>query len=131
MLIFRVKSVKIYTGQKKFTRVYPWDPWQIWGMGQSGQKWGRQKWPILVSGQNFSSNFWKHITLNFTKYECQCNTITFNVLMRAAYSDIGDAFVKEEPRTLFMKSQNGSLIKDSRYLTLWSQADWKKLNKFC
>ena len=32
MPIFRVKSVKIYTGQKKFTRVYPWDPWQIWGM---------------------------------------------------------------------------------------------------
>ena len=24
--IFRVKSVKIYTGQKKFTRVYPWLP---------------------------------------------------------------------------------------------------------
>ena len=32
MPIFRVKSVKIYTGQKKFTRVYPWLPWQIWGM---------------------------------------------------------------------------------------------------
>ena len=32
MPIFRVKSVKIYTGQKKFTQVYPWDPWQIWGM---------------------------------------------------------------------------------------------------
>ena len=32
MPIFRVKSVKIYTGQKKFTRVYPWDPWQIRGM---------------------------------------------------------------------------------------------------
>ena len=32
MLIFRVKSVKIYTGQKKFTRVYPWLPRQIWGM---------------------------------------------------------------------------------------------------
>ena len=32
MPIFRVKSVKIYTGQKKFTRIYPWDPWQIWGM---------------------------------------------------------------------------------------------------
>ena len=32
MPIFRVKSVKIYTGQKKFTREYPWDPWQIWGM---------------------------------------------------------------------------------------------------
>ena len=34
MPIFRVKSVKIYTGQKKFTRIYPWDPWQIWGMGR-------------------------------------------------------------------------------------------------
>ena len=32
MPIFRVKSVKIYTGQKKFTRIYPWDPWQISGM---------------------------------------------------------------------------------------------------
>ena len=32
MPIFRVKSVKIYTGQKKSTRVYPWLPWQIWGM---------------------------------------------------------------------------------------------------
>ena len=31
---------------------------------------------------------------------------------------IGDAFVKEEPRTLFMKSKNGQLIKDSHYLTL-------------
>ena len=35
MPIFRVKSVKIYTGQKKFTRIYPWDPWQIWGMYRS------------------------------------------------------------------------------------------------
>ena len=34
--IFRIKSVKIYTSQKKFTRIYLWDPWQIWGMGQSG-----------------------------------------------------------------------------------------------
>ena len=32
MPIFCIKSVKIYTGQKKITRVYPWDPWQIWGM---------------------------------------------------------------------------------------------------
>ena len=32
MPIFRVKSVKIYTGPKKFTRIYPWDPWQIRGM---------------------------------------------------------------------------------------------------
>ena len=26
MPIFRVKSVEIYTSQKKFTRVYLWDP---------------------------------------------------------------------------------------------------------
>ena len=32
MPIFRVKSVKIYTSQKKFTRVYSWLSWQIWGM---------------------------------------------------------------------------------------------------
>ena len=30
--IFRVKSVKIYTGQKKFTREFSWLSWQIWGM---------------------------------------------------------------------------------------------------
>ena len=63
-------------------------PFPIWpkklkggGGVHSGQKWGRH---ISVRGQNFSAIFSKHITLNFTKYECQCNTITFNVLMRAA-----------------------------------------------
>ena len=30
--IFRVKSVKIYTGQKKFTREFSWLSWQISGM---------------------------------------------------------------------------------------------------
>ena len=30
--IFRVKSVKIYSGQKKFTREFSWLSWQIWGM---------------------------------------------------------------------------------------------------
>ena len=35
MPIFCVKSVKIYTGQKRFTRIYPWDPWQISGMVSS------------------------------------------------------------------------------------------------
>ena len=33
LTIFRVKSVKIYTRQKKFTREYSWLSWQIWGMG--------------------------------------------------------------------------------------------------
>ena len=32
MPIFCVKSVKIYTGPKKFTRIYSWRSWQIWGM---------------------------------------------------------------------------------------------------
>ena len=32
MPIFRVKSVKIYTGQKKFTRTPSARPWQVWGM---------------------------------------------------------------------------------------------------
>ena len=32
MPIFCVESVKIYTGQKRFTRIYLWDPWQISGM---------------------------------------------------------------------------------------------------
>ena len=32
MPIFRVKSVKIYTGPKKFTRIYSWRSWQISGM---------------------------------------------------------------------------------------------------
>ena len=32
MPIFCVKSVKIYTVQKKFTRTYSWGSWQIWGM---------------------------------------------------------------------------------------------------
>ena len=35
MPIFCIKSVKIYTGQKKLTRIYPWNPWQISGMVSS------------------------------------------------------------------------------------------------
>ena len=35
MPIFRVKSVKIYTGQKKITQIYSWGSWQISGMFHS------------------------------------------------------------------------------------------------
>ena len=41
LTIFRVKSVKIYTGQKKFTRTCSWGSWQIsgmWGMTIGGIK---------------------------------------------------------------------------------------------
>ena len=34
MPIFCVKSVKIYTGEKKFTRIYSWHSWQISGMAR-------------------------------------------------------------------------------------------------
>ena len=43
MPIFCVKSVKIYIGQKKFTWVYPWRPWQISGMGLVN------KWPLFIN----------------------------------------------------------------------------------
>ena len=48
MPIFRVKSVKIYTGQKKFTRTCPWRPWQIWGMVGSPCSWRLTKGGQLV-----------------------------------------------------------------------------------
>ena len=48
MPIFRVKSVKIYTGQKKFTRTCPWRPWQIWGMVGSPCSWRLAKGGQLV-----------------------------------------------------------------------------------
>ena len=49
MPIFRVKSVKIYTGQKKFTRVYPWYLWQIRGMVTASFK--TRKLQFLASEQ--------------------------------------------------------------------------------
>ena len=38
MPIFCVKSVKIYTGQKKFTRTCSWGSWQISGMDWTNAK---------------------------------------------------------------------------------------------
>ena len=37
--IFCVKSVKIYTGQKKCTREFSWLSWQIWGMSRGRLPW--------------------------------------------------------------------------------------------
>ena len=53
MPIFRVKSVKIYTGQKKFTRIYSWRSWQIWGMTFAEQETGQES----TIQKNFST-FW-------------------------------------------------------------------------
>ena len=36
--IFCIKSVKIYTGQKKITREFSWLSWQIWGMHREWKK---------------------------------------------------------------------------------------------
>ena len=49
MPIFCVKSVKIYTGQKKFTRVYLWLPRQIWGMTNPSCTWFSFLQPRWVS----------------------------------------------------------------------------------
>ena len=78
----------------------------------------------------FLIQFLKHMTLNFKKYDCQCFTKIFNILMRAAQSDIGDAFVKEEPRTLFMKNKKGQLTKDSQYSDIVVARKLQKY-KFC
>ena len=43
MPIFRVKFVKIYTGQKKFTRTPSARPWQIWGMNCTADLYGNNR----------------------------------------------------------------------------------------
>ena len=45
--IFRVKSVKIYTGQKKFTRACSWRSWQISGTYEI-----RSLWHLLPMNAN-------------------------------------------------------------------------------
>ena len=59
MPIFRVKSVKIYTGQKKFTRVYLWNPWQIRGMKMASIRLQQAR------------NNWSHWTTNKAKLNLQ------------------------------------------------------------
>ena len=56
MPIFRVKSVKIYTGQKKFTQICSWGSWQISGM------------PLPTPNatmRQLLGNFWDNIGDNF------------------------------------------------------------------
>ena len=68
MLIFRNKSVKIYTGQKNFTRVYPCLPWQIWGMQQYEN--------IVVHGTNLDAQC--HLIRSLmAKKRCQKNIFHF------------------------------------------------------
>ena len=56
MPIFCVKSVKIYTSQKKFTRVYSWLSWQISGMDPR-KKSVKMKKKIQISGATYSAKF--------------------------------------------------------------------------
>ena len=70
MPIFRVKSVKIYTGQKKFTRIYSWRSWQISGMHGISRKGPLQslllflalrpnfQWPRIEWDKNCVWEFW-------------------------------------------------------------------------
>ena len=62
MPIFRVKSVKIYTGQKKFTRASLVGSWQIWGMGSIWSEKGlsiirsQSAWHSLIEYWTWSQN---------------------------------------------------------------------------
>ena len=56
MPIFRIKSVKIYTGQKKLTRIYSWRSWQIWGM--------QEVWRIKDTASIFVREVWNWINLD-------------------------------------------------------------------
>ena len=64
--IFRVKSVKIYTGQKNFTRIYSWRSWQISGM---------DAWPecLNVKQWNFrgKKHYWKRFWHCNTFFHCE------------------------------------------------------------
>ena len=99
MPIFCVKSVKIYTGQKKITRVYPWRPWQISGMGLicvlSGKIPDSGWWNVQVSCQ-MSSNYQEN---------------TLNVLHKSCYSGVyfSDLFIVLASENLL--SQQGSPLK--------------------
>ena len=74
--IFCVKSVKIYTGQKKFTRTCSWGSWQISGM-RVLQKWPgpgpgmRNNWPsqscMVDTGSCYCS--WSQCTWH---HQCFC-----------------------------------------------------------
>ena len=58
MPIFRIKCVKIYTCQKKFTRIYSWRSWQISGMAAGTD--GMDKfhlWSVDVSSSIFIAHF--------------------------------------------------------------------------
>ena len=56
--IFCVKSVKIYTGQKKFTRTSSVRPWQIWGMWTGLKFMICMKWFEPVRWTLFSNLTW-------------------------------------------------------------------------
>ena len=85
MPIFCVKSVKIYTGQKKFTWVYSWDPWQIWGMGDVWHGW--QSCDTLRSQFLFLFCFSKLKTFQKTIFNIiklfWCSGLTFSRWARA------------------------------------------------
>ena len=82
MPIFCIKSVKIYTGPKKFTRVYPWLPWQIWGMCwmgiicRSSPKYGDPGSARCVPGVSPTQSLgmaWTQIETSTHSHTCTCH----------------------------------------------------------
>ena len=83
MPIFCVKSVKIYTGQKKFTRVYSWLSWQIWGMSEI---WSRSNaftvdcWILFLTLPLFVSEKIRHVHQIFVKPELHTSDSLVEIL---------------------------------------------------
>ena len=75
MPIFRVKSVKIYTGQKNLHWRRQWRQWQLWGMtvGMKTWLWGKilmhSRYEIVIVMQNIAiQKHWKQI-INIDYYQ--------------------------------------------------------------
>ena len=86
MPIFRVKSVKIYTSQKKFTRELSWLSWQIWGMNinvlSNAKYWclSRCKYSqiqIIIILQSFTA----------TNFQTRCTLLVEETIPRGAFVD--------------------------------------------
>ena len=91
--IFRVKSVKIYTGPKKFTRTCSWGSWQISGMWYLHWSWGQfifctfaDWWYSLVvaffKNKDFAAFFVWFIPTVWNLVTSFCHTNTLAIIAR-------------------------------------------------
>ena len=86
MPIIRVKSVKIYTSQKKFTRGYLWLPWQIWGM-----KWAALKNAPRLTAVKGKGKFYG-LFLSLDYFEIQDSNSSFWDIIESRFKTFGNFF---------------------------------------